>query len=204
MNTPRLFIRYSLLQDRLNRRYERWRWIPGYKGQYRVSSKGRVRSVDRFIHHWRGGESKIKGKMLVLSQDADGYYFVSLSKFGKWYPFRVHQLVLLAFVGPCPEGMECRHLDGNRQNNNLANLRWGTSKENGSDRIKHGTSKVNQGQKHGMTRLTDADVILMRKKYATGLYTQKELGDVHGITDSAACNAIHGVTWSHIKEGLRQ
>ena len=49
----------------------------------------------------------------------------------------VHRLLLAAFVGPCPEGMECRHLDGNRLNNKLENLCWGTHYENIQDRTRH-------------------------------------------------------------------
>lgn len=56
----------------------------------------------------------------------------------------VHSLVLMAFVGPRPKGMQCRHLDGNNLNNRPENLRWGTAKENYSDRIAHGTDAFPQ------------------------------------------------------------
>ena len=46
----------------------------------------------------------------------------------------VHRLVLEAFVGPCPEGMECRHLEGDTANNALSNLAWGTPQENAADK----------------------------------------------------------------------
>lgn len=52
----------------------------------------------------------------------------------------VHRVVLEAFVGPCPEGMECRHVDGNPANNRLDNLAWGTPKENFEDSARHGTA----------------------------------------------------------------
>lgn len=50
----------------------------------------------------------------------------------------VHRLVLETFAGPCPPDMECRHLDGNRSNNALSNLRWGTKLENEADKDRHG------------------------------------------------------------------
>jgi hypothetical protein len=50
----------------------------------------------------------------------------------------VHALILEAFVGPCPPGLECRHLDGNPANNRLDNLIWGTRIENQDDRRRHG------------------------------------------------------------------
>lgn len=50
----------------------------------------------------------------------------------------IHRLVLEAFVGPCPDGMEALHSDGNKTNNNVDNLRWGTPSENNRDIVKHG------------------------------------------------------------------
>lgn len=51
--------------------------------------------------------------------------------------FYVHRLVLEAFVGPCPENMECRHLNGVRSDCRLDNLAWGTKAENEADKKKH-------------------------------------------------------------------
>lgn len=51
----------------------------------------------------------------------------------------VHILVLTAFYGPCPEGMEGCHHDGDPLNNRLGNLRWDTHVGNVSDSIRHGT-----------------------------------------------------------------
>jgi len=64
---------------------------------------------------------------------------VSLSKgTDKQKLVKVHRLVLLAFVGAPPKGMEACHYDGDPQNNNLSNLRWDTAKENWVDRKRHG------------------------------------------------------------------
>jgi DNA invertase Pin-like site-specific DNA recombinase len=48
--------------------------------------------------------------------------------------------VLEAFVGECPPGHECRHLNGNKTDNRVENLAWGTSAENARDRVRHGTT----------------------------------------------------------------
>ena len=50
---------------------------------------------------------------------------------------RVHRMVLEAFVGPCPEGMQCRHLNDVKNDNRLNNLAWGTRKENSADAIRN-------------------------------------------------------------------
>ena len=49
----------------------------------------------------------------------------------------VHRLVLETFVGPRPDGMEARHLNGDCQDNRVENLIWGTPLENGADKIRH-------------------------------------------------------------------
>ncbi len=91
---------------------------------YLVSKDGRVYSTKR------------KGRWLVLNNDGKGYLCVGLSCAGKQKTVWVHRMVLETFVGDCPAGMQCRHLDGNSHNNNINNLCWGTSKENHSDRIR--------------------------------------------------------------------
>lgn len=73
----------------------------------------------------------------------------------------VHRLVLEAFVGPCPEGMEaCHDPDRDPANNRLSNLRWDTHRENVNDAIRHGT--------HGRTRLSDENVREIRAVYRRG------------------------------------
>ena len=51
---------------------------------------------------------------------------------------RIHILVLEAFHGSCPPGMECRHLNDDPSDNRLVNLRWGTNRENKLDRVRNG------------------------------------------------------------------
>lgn len=114
---------------------ERWLPIPGYEGSYEVSDQGRVRSldrVDRTGHRWQG-------RMIRLHPVSErGYLKATLYRDGKGSQRLVHRLVLEAFVGPCPEGMEACHGDGDTTNNELSNLRWGTSSENNYDIVRHG------------------------------------------------------------------
>ena len=63
---------------------------------------------------------------------------VVLSKKGRKKEERVHRLVLEAFVGPLPDGMVTRHLDGNPLNNHISNLQYGSQSENGLDTVRHG------------------------------------------------------------------
>lgn len=113
---------------------EEWRPVPGFEG-YEVSDLGRVRSVDRIVTT-RTGIRRYQGQMLAPTASREGYLKVNL---GRVKTAWVHRLVLAAFVGPCPEGQECCHNDGDPTHNKLSNLRWASHAENMLDRVRHGT-----------------------------------------------------------------
>jgi hypothetical protein len=113
---------------------EEWRAVPG-RPEYEVSSEGRVRGIARRLSDGKSWPAKV----LTLNQTDTGYLRVMLYRAGKWAIRKVHRLVLEAFVGPRPEGMECRHLDGDRTRNQLSNLCWGTRSDNRKDQERHGT-----------------------------------------------------------------
>lgn len=71
----------------------------------------------------------------------------------------IHSLVLEAFGGPCPAGLECRHLDGNPANNRPWNLKWGTYLENRQDMVNHGRAGTLKGERCSWATLTQADVV---------------------------------------------
>ena len=109
---------------------ETWLPVPGYEGLYEVSDAGRLKSMRRT--GTRGGIKK-------TPPDAAGYPQASLGNGSRQVTARIHQLVALTFLGPCPPGMEVRHLDGNPANNARVNLAYGTSAENKIDTVDHGT-----------------------------------------------------------------
>jgi thymidylate synthase ThyX len=111
---------------------ECWRPVVGWVSWYEVSDQGRVKRIagGQGVHPDRGCKKP--------SAIDNGHAVVSLNRPGCQEVRLVHQLVLEAFVGPCPAGMEGCHNDGNGLNNNVANLRWGTPRSNADDRIKHG------------------------------------------------------------------
>lgn len=107
---------------------EEWRNIPGYEGKYQVSNVGRVRSyvgADR-----RGGEPRL----MNIYFDIDGYPKVSLCMNKTQKGIKVGRLVLMAFVGNPPPGTEMFHIDGDRNNSRLDNLRWESHAENNRHR----------------------------------------------------------------------
>ncbi len=117
---------------------ERWLPVPGYESSYEVSDLGRVRSLDRVIHYSNGRGSRVhRGTMLKVrkAKGQNGYMQAILAKGSEPRYFSVHRLVLLAFVGPCPEGMEACHNNDIPDDNRLSNLRWDTHRSNINDRV---------------------------------------------------------------------
>ena len=109
---------------------EEWRDIEGYEGLYQVSSNGVIRSLDRYIFCPLNGKRLIKGKEIKKHLCKNGYYFVVLSKNSQGKNCYIHRLVAAAFI-PNSENKPCiDHINTDRTDNRVENLRWVTHKEN--------------------------------------------------------------------------
>jgi hypothetical protein len=118
---------------------EEWRAVVGWDGYYEVSNMGRVRGLDRVSLGVR-----VHGRIRrpAIKRRRDPYWQVHLFRGGrgsKVHRLYVHLLVLEAFVGPRPKGLEACHNNGDCQDNRVENLRWDTHEANMQDQIKHGT-----------------------------------------------------------------
>lgn len=170
---------------------ERWLPVVGYEGRYEVSDLGRVRSTPR--RRTRGG--------LLTPALREGYPFVVLYLNGTRHAHSVHHLVLEAFVGPRPEGQVARHGSPDRQDNRLANLCWGTYKENEADKLRDGTAfRLPRGTAHWRSELTEEIVRAMRQRYAAGGVLQRELAEEYGVTPGAVHDVIRGRRWSWVEQ----
>lgn len=117
---------------------ENWKPVPGWDGYYEVSDHGRVRSVERTVHYSDGRRRRFPSRSLNSYPDSRGHLQARLHRASKTHPVAVHKMVLEAFVGPAPEGMEGCHHDDDKSNNRLSNLRWDTRSANLYDRIRNG------------------------------------------------------------------
>lgn len=113
---------------------ETWLPVPGWEDLYEVSDLGQVRSLSRMVKTRGGGQRISPGKVLTPGTYDDGHKHVTFTTPGIRRTYQVHKLVLLAFVGPCPEGLQVRHLNGIPDDNRLENLTYGTPAENMADR----------------------------------------------------------------------
>jgi hypothetical protein len=122
---------------------EIWAAIPSRPG-YEASDQGRIRSVDRLITESTGKTRRHRGRVLRTTVLPNGYHHTFTGAGMGGY---VHRLVLEAFVGPCPPGMEACHGIGGREDNRLTNLRWDTHLANVADTVRQG-NKVEQRRTH--------------------------------------------------------
>lgn len=150
--------------------------VPGLDGRYAVNEAGEVysRVSKRWLKHW-----------LV-----NGYPMVALGSTRR--KRLVHLLVLQTFVGPCPEGQEARHLDGNRRNPALANLCYGTKQENAADRDAHGTTA--RGERVGGAKLTADQVLAIRDDTRT----LKQIAATYGVHLSLISLIRKRKVWAHV------
>jgi hypothetical protein len=175
---------------------EIWKPIPGYFG-YEVSDWGRVRS---FRSRTGKGPMRTTAAFLKPSSNGRGYLSITLWNGSRLSgkTFYIHRLVLTVFVGPCPEGMEARHVGTNdRANNHLSNLCWGTKEENQEDRIWHGTD--HRGSKHYATILDENMVREIRRLYRNGT-RQYLLAKTFNQTRENILKIIQRKTWRHVED----
>lgn len=99
----------------------------------------------------------------------------------------VHVLVLLTFVGPPNEGEECSHLNGNRQDCRLINLKWESHSANMKRMTAHGT------QKYGGRKLLDEEIVLI--KGLKGLKPSRVVAANLGIAKTTVLNIWSGKAW---------
>jgi hypothetical protein len=171
--------------------------VPGW-AYYQVSNLGRVRSLDREVAP-RGRAYTMPGVVLRPGADKNGYSLVVLVQSPRRKTMKVHALVLQSFVGPAPIGMQCRHLDGNRTNNTLENLCWGTILENHADKRRHGT--MIRGETVGNARLTEATVRSIRAR-SFGGEKRSQLAKEYAVSENTIRHILFGKTWRHIDDGL--
>jgi hypothetical protein len=127
-----------------------------------------------------------------------GHHRVELrAESGEIRRFMVHRLVLTLFVGPCPEGMEGCHNDGNHANNSVDNLRWDTPQANWADRKRHGRGV--EGEKNSCAKLNVAAVIEIRAARLQGV-SLKALSEQFGVSMTKISHVASGKSWKHVRE----
>lgn len=151
---------------------------------HQVSNKGRVRVLPGGVA-W--GSVITEAELRTLYSSKKGY--MRVYRDGK--TVKVHIVVLEHFVGPCPPGKQCRHLNGNPSDDRWPeNLKWGTQQENEQDKIRHGTD--NSRERNPSSKLTESDIIDIRKSDWSG----RQLAIKYKVSPRTIQNILHGRTWN--------
>lgn len=143
--------------------------------QYLISDEGDVVSLVRATP-----------RPMKLGANGKGYLHVALGRRVRRY---VHRLVAETYL-PNPENKPCvRHLDGNRNNNRVSNLAWGTYAENEQDKHQHGTW---DSRHNGVLNETQRHLIRLRAAYGA---SQKRLARDFGVSRPTITRLINGTIW---------
>jgi hypothetical protein len=182
----------------MSERLEEWRVVPGMDPRFEVSDHGNVRS---WVRGFRGGKLRADHSRALRPQ-AGGkrngvtrYLMVTpLDADGARRPSMIHVLVMAAFVGPKPSGMQVCHNDGCGTNNKLSNLRYDTPSANCADRHLHGTARVGETAPSAVLSESQArEAIALR-----GIVPQRTLAKWLGVEHAAIAGIQRGAYWAHL------
>lgn len=173
---------------------EQWRPIPGWEGWYSASSLGRVRSEARVTMLMNGGRHTRKGKILSLGKTVGGYAQFHARKPGISKMVLVNRAVLSAFSMEC-RNLECRHMNGVKTDNRLANLAWGTRQANVADGHRHG---LWEQQRHA-AKLSVEQV----RAIASSTAPRRTLMVRYSVSWNTVDRIRRGLTWRTETEGIR-
>lgn len=162
-------------------------WVVGYEGKYLVSIFGFVTRVSksglrasRSLKPWKAK----RGRFIIGLRDSPR----------KRRCAYVHRLVMETFIGPCPEGKETNHIDGNPVNNALTNLEYVTPQENILHAYRIGLMLPKSGVMNGSARLTDNDIADIRKSPEGPTVLAKR----YGVVKSSISGIQLGKSWTHL------
>lgn len=174
---------------------ELWRDIEGYENLYQVSSKGRVRSLDRV-------NSNVKGRVLKYGLQDYRYPNVTLHKNGKQISKTIHRLVAIHFVNNPYDKKQVNHINGIRTDNRMENLEWVSPRENLLHAFDTGLASATKGKDHPSSRrIIQLDLDGKRiKEYDTVISAAKSLGIRQGNISNCAsgrCKSTGGYKWEY-------
>ncbi len=175
---------------------EQWRPVVGYEGWYEVSDHGHVKRI-------KAGRGARAGRILHPG-NRHGYLHVALFQGGRSTKQSaiVHRLVLAAFVGPCPAGLQVNHKNGIKTDNRAENLEYVTPKEN----VRHAQKVLGiswgggvRGEKQHSAKLTARIVQDIRHRHKLdGGISLKQLAAEYGVGTRAIAKVINRTNWKHV------
>lgn len=178
-----------------------WKDIAGFDGIYQINKYGVVKNTRPVS--WIGkSRFNSAGEFFLNSKNtSQGYGYVTLSppNGGKVKRLTVHRLVALHFVDNPNNYPNVHHINSIRIDCFYKNLEWCTQKTNMRRMHEAGRSGSPVGEKHPRAKLTESDVVEIRKLYSTGEYSQQDLAKVYGINRANISTVVRNTSWKHVK-----
>lgn len=182
---------------------EIWKDIKGYEGIYQVSNMGKIKSVERYmLNRWGNGFKRWREKIKKQTLSKNGYYTVILSTNGNYKTYFTHRLVAEAFI-PNPENKPCiDHINTDRTDNRVENLRWVTHKENQNNPLTKIKMKRNKSKAKPIIQLTKTNELV--RKWESASQVQRDLGYSKSAISSccrgAKSKTAYGYKWGFEKD----
>ena len=171
---------------------EQWKVIQSHP-DYAVSNYGEVKRIVKP----KRGRGRAGAILKPRIPGGGAYPAVALFCDGDVRNWYVHRLVAHVFIGPCPEGYEVNHIDGNKQNPRLDNLEYVTRSGNMRHAFRKGLLS-REGARNSKAVLTEDDVLAIRSEY-TGKYGQcASFARHYGVSHAAIQDVVHGRNWTHL------
>lgn len=175
--------------DNANPQDEIWRVIPGFE-RYEASNFGRIKRIKSGLI--RRPQKTIKGYLrLRIHRGMNG-------EIANEY---VHSLVMMAFVGPRPDGNITNHINYVRDDCRPENLEYVTPKQNAShshERMIRNSGVINRnGEMNYRSKLKESDIIDIRARYDAG-ESKRELAREYGVCPRAIFSILTRLTWKHV------
>jgi len=173
---------------------ENWRDIESFEGAYEVSDTGKIRSLERIVRNGPKSERTLPAIVVAPYIRPQGYATVRLGLGGSKTSLYVHRIVAGAFLGKGEAGQEVCHRNGDKADNRVGNLYWGTRLENMADRERLGEAA--RGEQHGHAKLSEAQVLAIRRDERFQYLIAAE----YGVSRRLVGMIKAGKVWKHVKD----
>lgn len=177
---------------------QEWFEIPGFNGVYSINAKGDVKNNG--IRPHKTGR-KPSGRILKATINAEGYWWIPLRGHidrMKQRSYSIHRLLAITFI-PNPDNKPCiNHKNSIRSDNSLENLEWCTFSENNSHAHRVGGQRKYIGQRHNQARLSDSQVIEIRKTFQKRKRMMPDFMKNYGVSKGCITAIVDNKTWKHL------